>query len=187
MYRTLQYLLLGILMSGGCFPLGAQTQTFQVAFKKPGPLFILPTYDGKVVKSSTLKGKVILLEFFQTWCPDCQKSAPVLQSLYQKYKDQGFVVVGISHDKEREKAVEPFVKKYNLGYPVCLGDLSIAINYISGFSPEKPSFRIPYLVFIDRTGMIVGQYEEGKNPEATDPPFIEKEIQRLLKESVPTP
>jgi cytochrome c biogenesis protein CcmG/thiol:disulfide interchange protein DsbE len=162
--------------------LTAQSQTVQVPISAPAPLFILPTYDGKVIKSSTLRGNVVLLDFFQTWCPDCQKSVPSMEKLYRKYKNQGFVVVGISHDQQREKVVEPFVKKYELTYPVCLGDLSIAINYI-GITPEHPSFRIPYLVFIDRKGMIVGRYEEGLNPVATNPELVEKEVQRLIKET----
>jgi cytochrome c biogenesis protein CcmG/thiol:disulfide interchange protein DsbE len=170
------------LLLGADISLTAQQQTFKVPIITPAPMFILPTYDGKVIKSTTLKGNVVLLDFFQTWCPDCQKSVPLIEKLYKKYRGQGFVVVGISHDKEREKAVAPFVKKYESTYPVCLGDLSIAVNYI-GITPEQPSFRIPYLVFIDRKGMIVGRYEEGKNPQATDPDFIEKEVQRLIKET----
>jgi peroxiredoxin len=163
----------------------ASAQTVKLPlFPQPAPYFVLPTWDGHVVKHSSLKGQVILLEFFQTWCPDCQKAAPRLEMLYQKYKDQGFTVVGISHDSDQAKAVEPFVKKYNLSYPVCLGDLSIAINYLQ-ITPQKPSFRIPYLVFIDRKGMIVGRYEEGTHPEATNPVFIEEEIRRLLREPRP--
>jgi len=146
---------------------------------RPAPYFILPTWDGKIVKSSNLKGQVIVLEFFQTWCPDCQKASPQLEKLYERYKDQGLSVVGISHDKEAAKAIEPFIKKYGITYPVTLGDLSIAVNYI-GITPEKPTFRIPYIVLIDRKGNIVGEYEEGTHKEAMDAKLLEEQIKKLL-------
>jgi peroxiredoxin len=146
---------------------------------RPAPYFILPTWDGKIVKSSNLKGQVIVLEFFQTWCPDCQKASPQLEKLYERYKDQGLSVVGISHDKEGAKAIEPFIKKFGITYPVAIGDLSIAVNYI-GITPEKPTFRIPYIFLIDRKGNIVGAYEEGTHKEAMDAKLLEEQIKKLL-------
>ncbi len=147
---------------------------------RPAPMFVLPSWDGKVLKSVSLKGQVLVLDFFQSWCPDCQKTSPELEKIYRKYKDQGLTVVGISHDGEGTKAVEPFVKKYDLTYPVLLGDLSIAINYI-GITREDSSFHIPYVVLIDREGMIVAQYEEGVSPEATNIPRLELRIKKLLE------
>jgi peroxiredoxin len=146
---------------------------------RPAPYFILPTWDGKIVKLSNLKGQVIVLEFFQTWCPDCQKASPGLEKLFKQYKDQGLSVVGISHDKEGAKAIEPFIKKYGITYPVAIGDLSIAVNYI-GITPEKPTFRIPYIVLIDRKGNIVGEYEEGTHKEAMDAKLLEEQIKKYL-------
>jgi thiol-disulfide isomerase/thioredoxin len=166
-----------------CTSLAGQTVKVPLQVVPASP-FILPAVDGQVLKSSSLKGKVVLLEFFQTWCPDCKKAAPQMEALYQKYKDQGFVAVGVSHDQlslpdasARAKVVEPFVKNYNITYPILLGDYSIGMNYI-----QKPSFHIPYLVFIDRKGNIVGRYEEGKDKEATDFVFIENQIKQLLAE-----
>jgi peroxiredoxin len=153
----------------------------ETGIPRPAPYFILPGWDGKVLKSTTLKGQVVLIDFFQTWCPDCQKSSPQLQKLYQRYKDKGFTVVGISHDKEGAKAVEPFVKKYGITYSVLIGDLSIAVSYI-GITPQKPSFRIPYVFLIDRKGNIVGEYEEGTHKEAMDVEFLENRIKTLVAE-----
>ena len=146
---------------------------------RAAPGFVLPTTDGKVLKSASLKGRVIVLDFFQTWCPDCQQTSPELEKLYKRYKDQGVTIVGISHDKEGAKAIEPFIKKYGLTYPVVVGDLSIAVSYI-GVTPEKPSFRIPYVVLIDRKGNIVGEYEEGTHKEAMDIKLLEERIKKLL-------
>lgn len=154
----------------------------QLEPKRQAEPFILPTWDGKILKSSQLKGQVILLEFFQTGCPDCQEEAPVLERLYKRYNKRGFTVVGISHDRARAAAVAPFVKKYNLTYPVVIGDLSIAVNYI-GITPSNSSFRIPYIVLIDRKGFIVGRFEQGKDKEATDPKLLETLIQKLLEQT----
>ena len=146
---------------------------------RPAPDFVLPTIDGKVLKSASLKGRVIVLDFFQTWCPDCQQTSPELEKLFKRYKDQGLIIVGISHDKEGAKVVEPFVKKYGLTYPVLIGDLSIAVSYI-GITPEKPNFNIPYVILIDRKGNIVGEYQEGIHKEAMDIKLLEERIKKLL-------
>ena len=151
---------------------------------RPAPYFILPTWDGNVLKSTNLKGQVVLLDFFQTWCPDCQQMSSKLQKLYAQYKDRGFALVGISHDRDGAPAIGPFVKKYGLTYPVVIGDHSIAISYI-GITPQKPSFRIPYIFLIDRKGNIVGEYEEGIHKEAMDISFLEGRVKKLLAEPRP--
>jgi len=170
--------ILGVLLASVSLPI-LQAQE-QLEPKRQAEPFILPTWDGKVLKSSQLKGQVIMLEFFQTSCPGCQEDAPELERLYKQYKKRGFTVVGISHDRAGAKVVGPFVTKYNLTYPVVIGDLSIAVSYI-GITPSNPSFRIPYIVLIDRKGVIVGQFEQGKDKEATDPKLLEARIQKLLE------
>ena len=146
---------------------------------EPAPYFILPTWDGQVIKSTSLKGKVVLMAFFQTWCPDCQRTNPLLEKLYRKYKDRGFVVLGISHDRGKAKDVEPYIKKYGLTYPIVLGDFSIAINYLK-VSPQRPNFSIPYLVLVDRKGNIAGRFVEGSNEETHDLKKLEERITPLL-------
>ena len=160
-----------------CAPLSGGQEA--VVAPQPAPYFILPTWDGNTVRSSSLKGKVVLLEFFQTWCPDCQKSVVELEKLYKRYKERGLVVVGISHDREKAVVVEPFLKKYGLTYSVLLGDLSVAVNYI-GITPQQPKFNIPYMVLIDRQGNIAGRFQEGHDKEASDIQLLEERIKKLL-------
>ena len=175
-FRRVNFLLATLWVSGALC-LSAREN---LKIPRPAPMFVLPTWDDKVLKSASLKGQVVVLEFFQTWCPDCQQSSPQLEKIYRKYKDQGFTVVGISHDGLGVKAVEPFVKKYDLTYPVLLGDLSIAINYVGITREDKDGFHIPYFVLIDRKGNIVAQYEEGVDKEATDIGRLELKIRALL-------
>lgn len=141
--------------------------------------FILPTWDGKIIKSTSLKGQVVLMAFFQTWCPDCQRTNPLLEKLYRKYKDRGFVVLGISHDRGKAKDVKPYIKKYGLTYPIVLGDISIAVNYLK-VSSQRPNFSIPYLVLVDRKGNIVDRFMEGRNEETHDLKKLEERITPLL-------
>lgn len=151
-----------------------------VTVKEPAPYFILPTWDGNTLRSTSLKGKVVVLDFFQTWCPDCQKSGLELEKLYKKYKDRGLVVVGISHDREKSAVVAPYIKQHNLTYPVLLGDVSVALSYIPGMTPQAPKFNIPYIVLIDREGNIAGRFQQGHEKEATDPELLEVQIKKLL-------
>ena len=155
-------------------------QGISVEVKQTAPYFILPTWDGKTLRSTSLKGKVVVLEFFQTWCPDCQKSGVELEKLYQKYKDRGLTIVGISHDREKAAVVAPYLKKYNITYPVLLGDISVVVNYIPGVTPQAPKFNIPYLILIDRDGNIVGRFQEGHEKEAMDINLLEERIRKLL-------
>ena len=74
--------------------------------------------DGQSLSSETLRGKVVIVNFWATWCPPCRKEMPDLDALYQKYKDQGFVVLSIS-DEEAAK-VSPFITERKISYPVLL-------------------------------------------------------------------
>lgn len=72
---------------------------------KKAPDFTLTTLDGKSVTLSKLKGKVVLLDFWASWCGPCRRSMPHLEETWSKYKDRGLVVIGINVDKEQEKAL----------------------------------------------------------------------------------
>jgi len=95
-----------------------------------------------------LRGKVILLNFWATWCPPCRKEMPDLEALYLRFKDQGFVVLAIS-DEDASK-VSPFLAERNITYPVLL-DPGRKVNgqlQIEG---------IPKSFVYDRSGKLVAQ------------------------------
>ena len=117
--------------------------------------------------------------FFQTWCPDCQRISPQLETLYKKYKTQDFIVLGISHDPHKQKHLKSYIKKHGLSFPILLGDHSIAVNYLK-VNPQKPRFSIPYLILIDRNGNIVGRFIEGQQKETQNIKLLEKRITPLL-------
>jgi len=110
--------------------------------------FTLTDLQGKTWHLRDLQGKVVLVNFWATWCPPCRKEMPDLQALYDKYKDQGFVVLAIS-DEEQAK-VAPFIAEKNISYPVML-DPGRKVNEL--FQVEG----IPKSFVYDREGKLVAQ------------------------------
>ena len=110
--------------------------------------FELKTSDGKTVQLSQLKGKVVLLNFWATWCGPCRKEIPDFLEVYKEYKGKGFEIVGVSLDEEGWSVVNPFVKQYKINYPVVIGNGKIVRAY-GGFE------YIPTTFLIDKQGTIV--------------------------------
>lgn len=110
--------------------------------------FTLTDLQGKVWHLQDLKGKVVLVNFWATWCPPCRKEMPDLDALYNKFKDQGFVVLAIS-DEDAAK-VSPYISEHKISYPVML-DAGRKVN--DAFIVEG----IPKSFVYDRSGKLVAQ------------------------------
>ncbi len=110
--------------------------------------FTLSDLQGKTWTLKDLRGKVVLVNFWATWCPPCRKEMPDLQALYEKFKDQGLVVLAIS-DEESAK-VSPFLAERTITYPVLL-DPGRKVNEV--FEVEG----IPQSFVFDRAGKLVAQ------------------------------
>ena len=110
--------------------------------------FTLTDLQGKPWHLQDLRGKVVLVNFWATWCPPCRKEMPDLQALYDRFKDQGLVVLAIS-DEEAAK-VNPFIAERKIGYPVLL-DPGRKVN--EAFIVEG----IPKSFVYDREGKMVAQ------------------------------
>ena len=140
-------------------------------FPRPAPAMSISDLGGKALGSS-LKGKVVLLDFWATWCAPCQKSMPELQGLHDKYAGRGFAVVGVSID-EKEDAdakVKKFIRKKKITYP-------IAIDSKKSSLWEKYRVKaVPAAFLIDREGNIVAQWT-GTPPKAKE---VEKELAVVL-------
>jgi cytochrome c biogenesis protein CcmG/thiol:disulfide interchange protein DsbE len=115
--------------------------------RKSAPNFSLKDADGKTVKLSDYKGKVVLLDFWATWCGPCKIEIPWLKEFQRKYKDKGFEVIGISMDEEGWQVVKPFVNETGINYRIVIGDDSTAQLY-GGVDA------LPTAFVIDREGRI---------------------------------
>ncbi|HDJ28540.1 MAG TPA: TlpA family protein disulfide reductase [Proteobacteria bacterium] len=88
---------------------------------KLAPDFSLTSLDGKEITRDSLKGKVVILDFWATWCPPCRAAIPHLVEMHKKYRDQGLVVVGISLDRGGKEEVSDFAERNHIDYDLVMG------------------------------------------------------------------
>jgi peroxiredoxin len=139
--------------------------------RRPAPDFSLKDADGKTVKLSDYRGKVVLLDFWATWCGPCKIEIPWFMEFERKHKDQGFAVIGVSMDEEGWDVVKPFVNRMQINYRIVIGNDGLADLY-GGVSA------LPTTFLIDREGRIAaahvglaskGEFENGIEALLQDP------------------
>lgn len=148
-------------------PLHAQDATTAVQ-RQTAPEWQLKDLSGKTIKLSDFKGKVVVLDFWATWCPPCRKEIPGFIDLQKKYTDKGLVVIGVALDEQGASVVEPFVKQMGMIYPVVIGNGQIVSAY-GGIEA------IPTTFIIDRQGKVVTGHQGYADAAA-----IEADIKPLL-------
>jgi len=122
------------------------TNTVAAAEGKAAPDFLLKDLGGKDITLDDYKGKVVFLNFWATWCPPCRQEIPGFVEAYEKYKDDGLVILGVAVS-DRENSVKSYVEKSKMTYPVAMGDSKIIKDY-------DPGNAIPSTIIIDRDGNI---------------------------------
>jgi cytochrome c biogenesis protein CcmG/thiol:disulfide interchange protein DsbE len=133
------------------------------------PNFSLKSVDGKTIKLSDYKGKVVIIDFWATWCPPCRKGIPDLISIQNEFKSD-VVIIGISLDGAQTiKEVPGFIKDYAINYPVVYGDENVIKAY-GGITS------IPTAFVIDKKGNVADMHV-GLVPKDT---YVNK-IKELLK------
>jgi len=138
--------------------------------RKTVPKLKLPDIGGNTWRLSDHKGRVVLVNFWATWCPPCRYETPDLVEVYQKYESRGFTAVGIAMDEEGPQVVRKFIDKYRIPYPIVLpGDSGV------GSSIES----LPTTLLIDKHGRVAHIYN-GMVNEAR----LARDVERLLAENL---
>jgi thiol-disulfide isomerase/thioredoxin len=114
------------------------------------------------------RGKVVLLNFWATWCPPCRMETPDLVALHREYASRGVVVAGVSLDDDPAAVVPAFVQKYGVSYPILLPDGDLGGQDVSG---------LPTTLLIDRQGRVARRYVGMISDSA-----VKGDIERLLSE-----
>lgn len=128
------------------WPQGAAAFGFDSANAELAPAFQLTALGGESLSSNSLRGKVVLVNFWATWCPPCRFEMPGFQSVYDSRKDKGFVVLGIATDGDRE-AVDRFLTEHHITYPISMASGTVVQSF-GGVNVLPTSF------LIDRNGRI---------------------------------
>jgi peroxiredoxin len=134
--------------------------------------FTLRDVEGRTVRLSDHRGKVVLLNFWATWCVPCKGELPHLQRIYETHRDAGFVVLGISMDGPESIAnVGPEVRRYGLTFPILLDEETRVVGV---YNPKRAA---PFNVLISREGSIE-RTREGYS--SGDEIAMEEDIKKLL-------
>ena len=133
----------------------------------PAPDFTVTDIDGKKITLSDYRGKVVLLDFWATWCTPCRAEIPHFVEMQEKYGPQGFQVIGISMDDDA-KPVREFYQQFKINYPVAIGDDKLAERFGGVLG-------LPVNFIIDREGRIHSRYLG-----ATDVAVLDNKISYLL-------
>ena len=132
-------------------PTSAKAAVKEVSKRKPAPDFALKDANGQTVHLSDYKGKVVLLDFWATWCGPCKIEIPWFIEFEQAFKDRGFSVVGVSMDEEGWSVVKPYLEERKINYRILLGTEQVGELY-GGVDSHPTTF------LIDRQGRIASAH-----------------------------
>jgi thiol-disulfide isomerase/thioredoxin len=133
------------------------------------PEINLPDPSGKLISLSSLRGKVVLIDFWASWCGPCRQSNPHLVEVYNRFKSQNFTIYSVSLDKDKE-AWKRAIKSDGLAWSTHVSDL---LQWETPLVKQFGFNSIPFTVLIDAKGMVIGKNLQGK--------MLEEKIINALK------
>jgi cytochrome c biogenesis protein CcmG, thiol:disulfide interchange protein DsbE len=148
-----------------------QTESEPKPADKPLPNLVLNTIEGKKWSLYENRGRVVLINFWATWCEPCRVEKPMLVKLGREYKPRGLEVVGISLDQDGEEIIKKFVARYKINYPTLL---PVPGSLLSQIEP------VPTTLLIDVEGRLARKYV-GVMPEEE----LREDIEKLIKQFKP--
>lgn len=147
---------------------GKESSVVKTKAAKEAPDFTLPKFDGGQLRLSSYRGKIVLLDFWATWCVPCREETPHFVELQKAYGDRGLQIIGVSMDDSPDP-VRPFYQQFKINYPVVMGTADVGSAYGGVLG-------LPIAFLIDRDGHIYS-----KHMGATDPALFEKDVEALLQ------
>lgn len=158
------------LLAAGLLVLALTSRGPGLAVGSSAPDFVLPGIDGRAIRLSGCRGRVVLLDFWATWCDTCQVELPDLIALYRRQRGKPFELLAVSVDEGGIEDVAAFAKAAGLPYPVLMADYPTAESYrVSG---------VPLKLLIDQNGIIYKKYMG-----EADPAELEADLEALLNRS----
>ncbi len=145
-----------------------QTPSLHNRSERPLPISLCWMQKGKPSRSPAYKGKIVLLDFWATYCGGCKVEIPWYVEFDKKYRNQGLAVIGVSMDEQGMKIVKPFLAQKRIDYPVVIGNDKLAARY--------NLTAMPMTLLIDRDGKIALSHTG-----LVDKADFENHIQQLLK------
>ena len=156
--------LLLVFAAAACLPaVAAEEKSLPAA-----PAWQLLDLDGKTIKDADFKGKIVVLNFWATWCVPCREEIPSLIALHQQYGDDGVIIVGASVDRGGVDLVKRFVERFKINYPIVIADEKMMRDFGNVEA-------VPTTFLIDRNGRVAGKHVGFAEKET-----LEREIKSLL-------
>lgn len=181
--RRLISLVLSLILAlpGGC----RSSHPTELTAGRSAPAFLLPAIDGGLKSLDDFRGKLVLLNFFASWCDPCIEEAAALQQLHREFEPQGFSVVSIATDDKIED-VKAFKERFAITFPILLDDGSLARGeyQVSGF-PES------FLLDPEGRFLVVNDPEDGRptvriiGPRSWSGAAVQTQIKALIKKLFP--
>jgi cytochrome c biogenesis protein CcmG/thiol:disulfide interchange protein DsbE len=162
--QSVRFLLVGVFLAAVVAPSAFAAQSL---VGKKAPEFARTDLSGAKLDLKSYRGKVVLLNFWATWCAPCQIEMPVFAAWQREYGPQGLQIIGISMD-DGPAPVRRLVQKLRLNYPVAMGDAPLGESYGGVLG-------LPLTYLIDGNGIVRAQFQG-----ETDPKTIEKQLKLML-------
>ena len=153
---------------------------------RPAPPLSLLTLSGQQISLQSFRGKVVLLEFFLTDCPHCQRTAGTIGPIYKEWRARGLEVLAVAINPDAKEHIPEFRQRFGATYPIALGDRQMVRDFADISAVRQ--FFVPYIFLIDRAGVI--RYEHDGNDRAfyeNEAVNLRLELDTLLKEKEPAP
>jgi peroxiredoxin len=170
-------------MTLGATAAGFSLEAFTAPVPRKAPEVTVVLNSNEQLLLSSLRGKVVALEFLLTTCPHCQRCSGILQKMYEEFGPKGFQPIGAAINDNARSLVPEFIYKLGLKYPVGVTPRDMAYEFL-GYNQSDPSagpMLMPQLVFIDRKGIVQVQYAGDADFFKNEEVNMRNQIESMMK------